>query len=267
MSNSLGRKLRAAMMGQQQIITPRLNMFLMKNPNLVLRDDVAERIMELLLAKPRVRSGSFSSSSAGVCLRRQVYDYLGIGGTPVNAPQLQQIFYDGTWRHLRWQAVLLQAGLLTDIEFPLTWPHKRSVGTMDGLGQVPDDHPNEMWRGMEFGFELKGINTYGFRTAQASGVKEEHLDQIHRYFLSGGFDLFVVIYEDKNTQEWLEWVIEPDPVRMDAQRRELESLNAYVDKKLIPVMLDGCRNQTGRDWDYCPYAGNDGLCERTDEWK
>lgn len=264
MSKSLTKTIKSAKLYQDQIITHRLNMFLMQNPNLVVDQWVADMIRDQITKQPRVRSGSFSSSAAGSCLRRQIFQFQGIDSGGVNSPQLQNIFYDGTWRHLRWQAVLLHAGILSDIEFPLTWPEKRSVGTMDGIGIVPDDHPKEEWRGLEFGFELKGVNTYGYQ--QAYNVKEDHLNQIHRYFLSGGFDLFVVVYEDKNTQEWKEWVIEPDPARLSAQQAELDALNDYADKQILPPMLTDCIQATGPNWKYCPYAGKTGVCVNREIW-
>lgn len=264
-NDSLTKTLRAAKMGSQYIITPRLNMWLMQNPNFDVDDSVADLIAELLKKKQRDRSGSFSSSAAGSCQRRQIYQYLGISSGGTNGPQLQQIFNDGTWRHLRWQATLLQAGILESVEDMLDWPAMRSKGSMDGRGIVPDDHPHAPWRGLEFGFELKGMNTYAFQPAR--DVKEAHHLQIDRYFLSGGFDLFVVVYEDKNTQEWKEWVVEPDPARMEAQRTELAELNDYADKKEIPPQLAECAKhlKTG-EFGKCPFGGKGGICTSRDRW-
>jgi hypothetical protein len=263
---SLTRTLKAAKMYSGQIITHPLNIFLMQNPNLVLDDNIAELIRNEITKQPRIRSGSFSSSAAGTCKRRQIFQYLGIDPGGVNSPQLQNIFYDGTWRHLRWQAVLLQAGILSHIEVPLAWPAMNSVGTMDGYGVVPDDHPNEAWRGLEFGFELKGVNSNGYRYAMKNGVKEDHLNQVHRYFLSGGFDLFVIIYENKDTQEWSEWVVEPDQKRLEAQKQELESLNEYAARQELPPMIKPCLQKTGTEWKYCPFAGATGVCVQRDQW-
>lgn len=266
-ANSLTKTIKSVKLYTEQIVTHPLNMFLMNTPSLVVDDWVAELIQKEITKQPRVRSDSFSSSAAGSCLRRQMFNYIGIDTGGVNDPQLQNIFYDGTWRHLRWQAVLLQAGILTAIEYPLSWPEKQSMGTVDGVGVVPDDHPNEKWRGLEFGFELKGCNTYAFQNiARNKAIKEDHLNQVHRYFLSGGFDLFVVIYEDKNTQQWQEFVIGPDLARMEDQRTELDLLNDYANQQVLPPMLDECKKQTGSDWKYCPFAGKTGVCVNRKEW-
>ena len=253
-------KLIRAVKNSDLVITPKLQLFLMRNPNLELDENVVEKILRELKKKPRKRSGSFSSSSAGMCDRRQIFNFIGVDSGTVNNPQLQNIFYDGSWRHLRWQAMLLQAGILDEIELPLKWTTKRSRGTMDGLGTVPEDHPRPDWRGLEYGFELKGTNSFVYRKAIEDGLKEEHLNQIHRYFLVGGFDLFVVVYENKDNQEWNEWVITPDPKRLQTQKEELDRLNEFVDKETLPPMLKGCQTKNSQEWKQCPFAGNQGVC-------
>jgi hypothetical protein len=253
-------KLLRAVKNSDLVITPRLQLFLMRNPNLILDKKVTDMIHTELKKKPRKRSGSFSSSAAGMCERRQIFNYIGIDSGTVNNPQLQQIFYDGTWRHLRWQATLLQAKILDDIEVPLKWDAKRSRGTMDGVGTVPEDHPRTDWRGLEFGFELKGTNSFVYRKAIEDGLKEEHLNQIHRYFLVGGFDLFVVVYENKDNQEWTEWVVTPEPNRLKQQEEELQRLNQAVETETLPSMLQGCQKRTSQEWKQCPFAGNKGVC-------
>jgi hypothetical protein len=263
---SLKRTIKSVKVGHTTIITPRLNLFLMRNPNLALDENIADLIRELIIKKQRDRSGSFSSSASGTCPRRQIYQYLGLAPDEVNSPQLQNIFYDGTWRHLRWQATLLQAGILSDVEIMLDWPAKRSMGSMDGQGIVPGEHMNPAWRGLEFGFELKGINSFGYKSVVALGPTESHLNQTHRYFLSGGLDLFVIIYENKDTQEWTEYVIEPDPVRMEAQRAELALLNDYVDAKIIPPMLNDCAAHKGTEFSKCPFGGKTGICVNRSQW-
>ena len=110
------------------IITPDLTRFLLKTPNFDVEPWIADLIRDLLVKKQRDRTGSFSSSAAGQCGRKQLFQYLGVDPGGMTDPQLQNIFFDGTWRHLRWQAMLLQAGILTKVETMLDWPAKRSMG-------------------------------------------------------------------------------------------------------------------------------------------
>jgi hypothetical protein len=166
------------------------------------------------------------------------------------------------------RGVILQAGILSEAEVFLDWPNKRSKGSMDGRGVVPLTHPKDQWRGLEYGFELKGMNTYAYNPASAKPqAKDDHLEQVHRYFLSGGFDLFVIVYEDKNTQAWKEWVIEPDPARLASQELELDRLNYAVDTETIPDMLPECTKQSGDTFRNCPFGGKGGICvKQGKEW-
>lgn len=250
------------------IITPRLNDHLMQRGDDELPVEVADIIHEQLVTKPRVRSASFSGSSAGQCYRAQELAFLGMPQQGAIGPRLQNIFNDGTWRHLRWQAMLLHAGILDRIEIPLFWRNMKARGTMDGIGTVPDDHPRESIRGLEFGFELKGANPFVYHKAvkQDQGVKEEHENQVARYFLLGGYDLFVTIYENKATQEWYEWVSFPDMERIEAQRQELLELNGSIDTQQLHPMLPQCKIETGA-FKECAYGQSAaGACPRAGDW-
>jgi hypothetical protein len=249
------------------IITPKLQAFLMNNPQLYFDESIGDFIRDVITTQPRVRSGSFSASSAGMCQRRQVFSYLGIDSGGVNGFQLQNIFEDGKWRHLRWQAILLQAGLLDKAEVPLDWPKMRSKGSMDGQGTVPDDHPRKEWRGMEYGFELKGVSPYVYDSYIQQGGKIEHKKQVHRYFLASGVDLFVILYENKATQVWHEWVIEPDSLLLKEQQDELDELNESVVNEQLPPILSGCQVAKGTEYNQCPYGKNSGVCSAMkDQW-
>lgn len=221
-------------------------------------EGIGGTVLRQMVEMPRVRSGSFSASSAGFCERAQVFGYHGADAPGPDA-QLSFIFDDGKWRHIRWQTNLLRAGILSDIEVPLFWTRMKQRGTMDGLGVVPEDHYVKEWRGREFGFELKGVNAFQFDRLKAEGPMEKHLDQVHRYFLISGLDLFSIVYENKSTQEPFEWVIEPDPDRMEAQRREVESLFDHAEEETLPPQLPECVNKKGA-WKTCGYGGPDGVC-------
>lgn len=249
------------------IITPNLNQWLMQHGDDELPKHVAQIIYDQLVTKPRERSASFSASSAGQCLRKQELAFLGLPQVGSIDPRLQNIFNDGKWRHLRWQAMGLMSGFLDRIEMPLYWRSRLSRGTIDGLGTVPDDHPRSAIRGLEYGFELKGANPFIYHKAvkQDKGTKEEHKKQIARYFLMGGFDMFVTIYENKATQEWFEWVEFPDQDYIDAEREELDQLNHSIKTKKLHKMLPQCKLQTG-EFNDCGFGGSHGPCIKAGDW-
>lgn len=250
-----------------QIVTPAYRRWLRNHSDDPKPQWVADLIHAELTKRQRVRVGSFSGSTAGSCLRAQEFGFMGVH-PPVEAKpstDLLSIFDDGRWRHLRWQANLLAAGILTGIELSLPWPAMRSAGSMDGYGVVWDSHGNEAWRGKEFGLELKGVN--GFQFSKIVKMKnpqptDKHLAQIDRYFLSSGFDLFVVLYECKLTQATHEWVIERDEQRIQDSLEELQELNDAVDNKDIHPQLISCSKRMGPSWAGCPYAGKGGICEQ-----
>jgi hypothetical protein len=141
----------------------------------------------------------------------------------------------------------------------------RSRGTVDAVGRVPLDHPRDHWRGLEFGVELKGMNEWPFKKmVEADDQVEKHKGQFGRYFLSGGFDLFIVLYENKNTNTWKEWVFERSDVDLDAVRAELVELNAAVDNHQLHDPLPSCKARMGSHWTACPFNGKGGICELMD---
>lgn len=254
---------------QDQIITPQYTNWLLTEGNAEFSEDIAKIIYELMIEKPRIRSGSFATSSAGECIRAQVFKYLGAPQGAID-PKLQNIFNDGKWRHMRWQACLLSAGILLRVEEIVEWKKKRSRGTMDGIGIVPDDHENEAWRGKMFGFELKGVSAFLYPKYVEEGPKEsDHLQQVARYMIAEGLDLFSIVYEDKSRNDWHEWVVEADSEMMkphiQQQKDELKWLNESADRKQLPVVLPECQKEQGK-FKTCPFGGKGGICQVSVGW-
>lgn len=260
------KRLLRAVNRSDTIITPRLNQYLLSGKyDEALPKEVVDFI-NTELQKPRYNpTGRFRASAAGSCHRYQELRYAGVTSDKAIDPRLANIFSDGKWRHLRWQAMLLHAEILLRPEEGLDWPAMRSWATMDGLGIVPTNHPRPAWRGKEFGFELKGANPFGYRkdVKDNEQAKDAHLDQVHRAFINGGFDLYVIIYENKANQEWFEWVYEPDPARVASQKEELAELNGDVDAKRLAKMLPECAARKGYTFNHgCPYGTPTGACVR-----
>lgn len=241
------------------IITPVLTPWLAKHGDEPFPDWVVDRLVEILRAKPRDRSGSFSGSAAGSCFRAQELQFAGVPGAPVDA-QLQNIFNDGKYRHLRWQGMLLTTGLATDIEYLVKWPKMLSRGSLDARGVVPDNHAQVRWRGLEYGVEVKGVSTFQFSELKKNGMLHKHKKQVHHYFVLGCFDLFIVIYEDKTTQDFHEWVVEPEQALLEEAEKEIWELRNAVRTGQMHPMLPGCRRHDAV-WKECGY-GENGRCEK-----
>ena len=252
-------KLIRAVRRNDLLVTPILEPWLIKHGDEALPDAVVDRLAAILRTKPRDRSRSFSGALAGACKRRQELAYAGVRGGAVDS-QLQNIFNDGKYRHLRWQGYLLALGLISDIEYLVRWPKMYSRGSLDGRGVVPKNHPNDKLRGLTFGLEVKGVSTFQFSKYKSDyKMKGEHLSQIHHYFVLSDVDFFVVIYEDKTTQAFLEFVVFPDPNLLRQAEYEIRHLANAVNTKTLDPILPECRKRTGDIYKNCPYGLN-GAC-------
>lgn len=230
--------------GEPLLITPRLDDWLSQNDNLTLDEENADLLKSLTMTKPRDRSKSFSSSSRGKCKRYQVFQFLGAPKQKSFNTTLANLFNDGTWRHLRWQMTLMTAGILTDVETPFNRPELRVRGSLDGINW------KEQW-----GFELKGINPYGYTGVAKEGARHDHLLQIHTYFLGvPELDKFSLVYENKATQEWSEKIIHRDKNLMKAVEDEIDELNIAVNDRKLPHMIAECKSGTSKTFKDCEYS-------------
>jgi hypothetical protein len=263
MALDLGKLMKAVAVSDL-IVKPQYERWLLRNPEqFPIPKEIVDQLVVLMTTPPRDRTRSFSSSSAGQCLRKQLLDYLGTvaGKDTVIEPQLARIFQNGTWGHMRTQVNLLMAGIIEEIEVPMRWPKKRTKGSIDGRGVVPDNHPKTHWRGLEFGLEFKTAMSFAYKLNIEEGPGK-YLDQVSRYLLVSGLDLFVILMENKDNQELHEWVIEPDPKAINDQKVELNILNKHVDDKTLPDRLPDCQMKKGPVFNGCPYGGKNGACHR-----
>lgn len=250
MSKSLKNMIQRIKLESDLILSQRLDRWLLVHPDWTISEENAERLKQMVMGQQRDRSGSFSGSAAGQCPRKQMFDFLGIPSRPLTDTTLMQVFANGTWVHMRWQMMLLEAELIDDIEVALPYPNDwRLMGSMDGTGH--DDK-----RG-EFIWEHKGW----------SAVVEEplpyHVEQIHRYMLGSGIYTVSMTYEHKMSQTWREFIVEYDGEIGFKVESELNMLNDHVDAETLPEILHACANRTGQQYKGCAYRH---LCLDINEW-
>lgn len=268
------KKLMRDMAATDKIVTPQLEEWLLTHDPHAYSQATVDRIAELLATPQRNRVGTFSPSSLGTCPRRQVLAFLGAPSHGAISNGLKMIFDDGAWRHLRWQALLLEAGIVDDVEVGLPWPKMNGMGSIDAAGHIPDTHPHVRWRGQEFGVELKGMNQYVFNKSKKDGAAkggegnhaEKHREQFTNYALFSGIRIWSYIIEDKNINEYAEFVYEVSDTDLAVAKEKLVSLNRSVDRKELPPILNTCKIHMGPDWDQCPFSGVDGTCLKAGKW-
>ena len=232
--NSLGRR-------KSYWIVPRYEAYL-RNQD---RETEAEHAKEIISRPERDRSVGWSASSAGTCLRAQLYKARGAKqASPTD--KAMNIFQNGHYVHLRHQTAGLTAGYLVAAEVPVRIDSLNVLGTMDG-DTVEDSVA-----------EYKSINTYGFSSVSRFGPKEEHLRQVTAYMWASGRDKARVVYEDKNTNEMQEFLVPFDKELHAANIADWKELNDRMEDGSMPEMLPECRVQEGR-FKWCPFAE---TCQR-----
>jgi len=231
------------MVKQNSVITPRLLGWLSNNDGIHTVDPaILEQVLAILAPSTGDRSGHFHPSQLYQCKRKQVFEFYGL--KPAKAsfnPTLQNLFTDGHFRHLRWQIMLLNAGLLTDIEVGVGLEQYRLGGSMDGVNE------DEGWV-----FELKGTSQY--QQVKNSGVMAAHKKQIQAYLLASGYERAFIVYEDKMSQQWSEYEVRRDDAVIDQIESILQELNHAIDSGDMPEVLHDCQNQEGATFNNCPYS-------------
>jgi len=252
------------------LLLPKINEYLLQHGGEKYTEKAMNQVWEALTTPGRDRRKSFSASSAGTCKRRQEFVYLGYPQKPV-MPKQQVVFTIGHWLHAQTQAMLLSADLIQDIEVPIALPQYNAKGSMDGQGFVWWEPANSKWAGQEFILEAKTVGARVWQDKVKKGKpSDDHLAQIHRYFAATGIRLCSYLMIDKgNTgpEGLVEFVVEADDKLLDESFKELEALKEAEDKQELHPMLRLCTMKTGTDWRYCPFAGRDGVCLNTHEWK
>ena len=87
-----------------------------------------------------------------------------------------------------------------------------------------------------------------------TAVKDIHLRQIHTYFvLDPEIKVFSLIYEDKRSQDWKEFVVYPDQTLLVDVKKEMVRLEDSVAFKIYPEVKENCRQRQGKEYQQCPY--------------
>lgn len=214
-----------------------------------------EHATRLLGIPERDRTKSWAASGAGKCLRQRQFAFLGMPGKRPDYHSLN-IFLNGTWVHIRHQVVGLTAGYLRDAEVPLEHEGANLRGTADAV----DDTGALV--------EYKSINQNGFMQVRQFGVKADHKLQVHSYMLAGDFQGARVVYENKNTNDLMEFYVERDERLIADIQDDLENLNLATENKYLLPMLEECTKKEGQ-YRWCPFASQCSTAteRKFTEWK
>lgn len=222
--------------------------------DVVLSEETLRFVVSQLQEGDRDRRFTFSASGRGGCLRQQLFGYLGTRGDKSYTSDQAATFIHGSWTHLKWQAMGLDAGWLAQVEVPCRIDDYQVTGTIDGILNPTVARA---------GWELKSINSRGFRRACEDGPEVKHLLQIHSYMLATGINTWSLIYECKDDQSWREWVVHWDDEFGQELIGELETLKHHREERELPKILDDCLHHEGTRYRQCPFKD---ICLETGSW-
>ena len=216
------------------------------------RDVDAERsYIDGIMRRPEAkRKGKWSASDSGSCLKRRQLTYLGMPQKKPNSRALN-IFANGDYVHIRHQAFGFAGGFIMSAEVPILLPEHNLRGTADAIATNGD------------GLEFKSINERGFARLATFGPDKKHVEQVHAYDLALNLKRWRLIYENKNTQDIAEFVINIDPVLRAKIITDLSTLNTLTDNHVFNPMLRDCLQETGFEYTYCPYNN---ICNEDQTW-
>lgn len=221
----------------QEWLTPRYLKFLRSGRD---ANAEAEHAKTILSRPERDRSIGWSASSAGTCLRAQIYKARQAQASSIEDKSLM-IFQHGHYVHLKHQVAGLTAGYLSGVEVPVSIPELNVLGTMDG-----ETSEEEI-------AEFKSINYRGFSRVRQFGVEPKHRAQVNAYMLASGRRRARVLYEDKNDQELREFLVEFDQEISDRNVHDWQELNAHQEQGTKPPMQERCKRGEG-EIRWCPFA-------------
>jgi CRISPR/Cas system-associated exonuclease Cas4 (RecB family) len=123
-------------------------------------------------------------------------------------------------------------------EWRLRHKELRITGKTDGILQFAFDKSHVL-------LEIKSINTFSFQNLR--GVLDEHKVQINLYMWLSGIHRALFIYEDKNNQRIQEYSVDFDSNVIAPIIKQLEEVNALLDKGLLPDVLPNKNAQKAKD--------------------
>lgn len=228
----------------ESVLERDMHAYLLRNGDITLEEEwVREKIIEAI-SKPHYRAPGWHPSTVMSCRRAQMFERIGVPSERAGNldADLLNIFADGSWRHLRLQAHGLLAGVLTDIEVKCESKRWGLVGSADGEGE-------HRRTGDIYGVEFKGVHHM-----HAGLPLSNHLWQVESYLLMRPHWAFMVImYEDKGSQQWREFIIRRNPTRRALLKRRLRGLNHLLVNEELPNVKEGCRAQKGKEYKECAY--------------
>jgi hypothetical protein len=228
----------------------------------LLERDASETRYELDYHDLRERlrpGGRISPSDLCGCERAAVFKFIGVKGKRRISPDLQLIFDDGNWRHLKWQTTFhdMEAVLgrerfrVISTEAKVQFSDLYISGSLDNVLWLKP-HPSNP--GRKWVVDIKGINKAGFEFILRNDEPiEKHVKQLVTYEKAAEVPRGLLWYECKDNQSTKAFIVNAD----DSAWHEVEgwatSVVSFLERRRLPPMDPDCV-QGNITYERCPYA-------------
>lgn len=203
-----------------------------------------------------MHASAILESDSKFCYRAQVLSlfYHQLQGEQVEAG-LKRIFEEGDAIHQKWQRLFIRAGWATwkDLDYSCMEEQYDLSYTPDAIIRIPSD--GEMGSkelAGEYVVEIKSVNTYQFqkmKTGNSRHTKGEMQCKFYEYLKD--IDKGILLCEDKNTQEFMCFLLDKDTKKVLPYIHRLEQVQYYKQrlqkhKKLVARPADAMNPQCKR---------------------
>lgn len=205
-----------------------------------------------LTERPRP-PGRISPSSVGGCQKRAAFKFLGAKGFTKIDPDLQLIFDDGNWRHLKWgwtfldmEAVLGKEKFeVVSLEEDVSYRPLYVAGSLDAVVNIG---------GKKWVVDFKGANLFSWNeTYMKNEPKVDHIWQLILYMKARRVRRGMLVYENKNSQEIKVYVVEFNDDDWEEVTRWIKPVIKKLKDKRLPQMDHEC-TKGSRMEQQCPYS-------------
>jgi hypothetical protein len=186
-----------------------------------------------------------------------VFRFTGTKGRKRIDPDLELVFDDGNWRHLKWNAIFRDMELVLGrdvfrvlaVEQRLNIPDLYVAGTLDVIVAIK---VAGKWR--KFVVEIKGISDMGFGFILRNDKPlDHHVKQLVAYEHAVGIPRGFLWYDNKNNQHTQAFIVgENDEAWAEVESWCL-SVVSYLERQRIPPKHPGCNRGT-LFFERCPYT-------------
>lgn len=187
--------------------------------------------------KDRERGTKFYVTDVGKCPRAVYFKFKKYPRKEPD-PRVLRIFDHGDYVHLRIMSTLFSLGIVRAAEIRIP-PQELISGIADAILGI---------EGKPYILDIKSSSQHKFD--KLLSPEPDHLKQIQLYLHYFKIPQGILLYEDKNSQELKEFIVEYDPRLVQDTLRKLEILKEQIEKDIIPPIPKDIES-----WrcEYCEY--------------